>query len=300
MPEQKPRLSFDEALAAVSPSEPKPLSFEDALAQVVSETANPAPSEGYWEDRGIAGKVWHPAKPPLADRKDANVIAIGPGSQSDQPDVFGISPDIAALGMQKAGTALVAPAANAVARGIKAGAAATGAVAPILGVEAVRHAGRAIGLPGWAVDLGLDAMFLRYATKRGGSPAAAEAEAKAAEATPLGFPKTTVADESPLELTRRLRDEWRKANPGAKIVPIEPPKPEVVAPIVKAAAPKMKLDAEETLAVLKMRSQGKTNDEIERVIQAARALKLRFGLSSDATVAEIVKKANESGRMVRP
>lgn len=272
MAEQKPTLSFEDALSEITgkSAESAPLSFEDALKAVRSEPTKP--SEGYWEDRGIAGKVWHPAS------------GVTERGRSDN-QVLGFPPELAAIGAARIGAPLVQggiDTATKVATGAKA---AAGMLGPIVKYEAVKHGLQALGVPWWAAEgAGIVASGMR-----GGAKTAEEAAATEAVAVPKGEPAL-----SPLELTRKMRAEHQAATGATKL-----PSPNPIAPSVEAPL-KLKLNVEEAAAALKMRaSKQYTDQQIENVIRAARELKMRFGLPSDATVADIVKKANETGRMTR-
>src|SRR5262245_56536474 len=96
-----PQKSFSEALAERASGPVKPsVSFEEALkAAAGDEVSEPEPSQssaGYWEDRGIAGKVWHPASG-ATEGKRADV------------QVLGVPPELAALGAGAVGRAVVQP-----------------------------------------------------------------------------------------------------------------------------------------------------------------------------------------------
>lgn len=217
------------------------------------------PSEGYWEDRGIAGKVWHPASG-VTERNRSDV------------QVLGMPPEIAAIGAGTVGRAVIAPGLSAAGRVAAGAAAAAGQAAPIIGYEAARQGLRFVGVPEPFASIAAGVVTAR----RMGKSAAAETEsAVAAEVAPVPAPTAattgarraaTAAEEqlTPLELTRKLKAEWRAAHPQ--------PSPEVVKQEFKAVTSKVpKLTVDEMAAGAKMLQAGMSGPEVLETILKRRS-----------------------------
>lgn len=168
----------------------------------------------------------------------------------------------------------------------RAATAAAGAVAGKVIPFAMRQSLKAMGVPLWMLE-GAGAL----------ASAARRAMSETGEAAPVAeatLPKAAEAMEPSLDLTRRLRAEWQ-VKTGATKLPAPPQ------PVTQAAetAARTKYTAEEMAAGMKLMAGGKTAKEAEQIILAARELRLKWGLPTDANVADVVRKANESGRMTR-
>jgi len=282
------------------------------------------PSAGYWEDRGIAGKVWHPATPPAAQRADRNVIGLPTGE--------GIAPEIIGPGALTVGNAVVAPGLTAAGRVAAGATAAAGQAAPFIKYEVVKHALQAVGVPWYLADAAA-----AYIGGRGGKgAAAAEGEAatatkaseaataaKPAETTPLGFPKLMEKPLTPLELTRKLRAEHqaKMAAEAAKAAPAEPVAPsgmprgplgtpsfaQEVKKFSKGAVEetakqgKPLLTSTEASLGMRLMKRGLSADDALKLIMFRRGMPKAWQvLPSDEEVERLVTQANQTGRMTRP
>lgn len=98
------------------------------------------PPAGTWEDRGIGGKVWHPATPPNAERVDSDVVG-------GIPLIGGISPEMVAAGGVGAARALGAPVASATAKVVAGGKALVEQVTPQIKYELTKHSLELMGVP---------------------------------------------------------------------------------------------------------------------------------------------------------
>ena len=328
MPQKK--LSFDEALSEVVGATAKPdtASFDEALQSITTEQSKIEPSVGYWEDRGIAGKVWHPANPPKGERVDRNVIGLPTGE--------GIAPEIVGPGALAVGSAVVAPGLTAAGRVAAGATAAAGQAAPFIKYEVVKHALQAVGVPWYLADAAA-----AYIGGRGGKgAAAAESEATAAakaseaataakpaaaaeELTPLGFPKPTEKPLTPLELTRKLRAEHqaKMAAEAAKAAPAQPAAPsgtprgplgtpsfaQEVKQFSKSAIEetakqgKPLLTSTEASLGMRLMKRGLSADDALKLIMFRRGMPKAWQvLPSDEEVERLVTQANQTGRMTRP
>lgn len=266
----------------------------DEVAEPVVQPTEP--SEGYWEDRGIAGKVWHPAS------------GVKEGNRVDN-SILGVPPELAALGAGAVGRAVLKPGLNAAGRVAAGVTSAVGQAAPIVGYEAAHHGLRAVGVPEPFATIGAG-LFGAKVFSRKGAPAAAE-EAVAAETATVpkvGIPKTA---ESPLELTRRLKAEHRAAiaqrsghplfKSNAATVQQEfkaffnPPKS-----TAEAAKNVPKLKVQETAMAMKLLKGGMKADEVMETILELRKMPVSWrSLPTDAEVASIIRARN-AARIPRP
>ncbi len=259
------------------------------------------PSAGYWEDRGIAGKVWHPASGVKeGDRGDVNIL--------------GVPPELAAVSALSLGRAVLKPSLDAAGR-VAAGAAnAAGQAMPIIKYEVAQKALEAAGIPEPFRSAAAGVFAVRGGKK--GTPA----EAATVERDALAIPKTVTPS---IERTKQAAADWRAAqgippqgrpsagSPAARAgaAVIEPPavaKSTQVPPRAAPAAEKavvekaQKLKSHEVLMGMKLRKAGLGEDKIKEVIDELRKLPLSWQkLPTDAEVAAIVKQSNEGGRMVR-
>jgi hypothetical protein len=290
MAEKKPVLSFDDALAAVTdkPADAATLSFDEALKAIESEPT--PPSAGYWEDRGIGGKVWHPAS------------GVREGNRSDN-QVLGMPPELAALSALGVGRAVLTPGLNAVGRVIAGAKATAGQAAPYIGSEVVRHGLKAVGVPEPFASVGADLVLARTLRGKGAARAATtEAKVAAEEMTPMGFPKPTAAAETPLEFSRRLKAEHQ----AKSIPPFGPARPVKVDPEAfgrefKQLAKKPKLTAEEMLIGAKELQSGKTAEQVWDMLLKRRELPIAFkALPTDAEMLESLVQRNTTGKWPQP
>jgi hypothetical protein len=255
------------------------------------EPTKPVVSEGYWEDRGIAGKVWHPAS------------GVKERARADN-QVLGMPPELAALGAGAVGRAVVAPGLNAAGRVAAGAVAAAGQAAPILKYEVAHQGLKAIGVP---EPLATAGAVLVGGYKRGGAikeaakEVAPAAEAVAVETTPMGFPKAE-PPMTPLEVTRKLRAEHQAKN----IPPFSPAttlKAEIQSFAKQASETvgnKTKLTASETALGFKLMRRGLSADETMELLRVRRSLPEAWRkLPTDEEVEAIVTRANQTGRMTR-
>lgn len=240
------------------------------------------PSEGYWEDRGIGGKVWHPASGASERHRADN-------------QVLGLPPEVAAIGAATVGAAALRPGLTAVGRVAAGAKAAAGQAVPLLKYEAARQGLRFVGVPEPIASIGAGVFAARGAGK-----ATAADEAIAAEAAPVTVPKGDPAMLSPLELTRKLRAEHQAASGMTKM-----PEPEAVArefktffaPVEKAAegaarsVPKLKV--QETAMAMKLLKGGMPAKEVMDTILRLREMPVSWrNLPTDAEVAAVVAAKN--------
>jgi len=272
------------------------LKSSEAAPSKPDEPSKVEPSAGYWEDRGIAGKVWHP------------VSGVKEGDRVDN-QVLGVPPELAAIGAGSVGRAVVAPGLNAAGRVAAGAAAAAGQVAPIIKYELAHQGLKAIGVP---EPLATAGAVLVGGYRRGGAAKEAapaiEAEATtAAETTPMGFPKPTEPQLSPLELTRKLRAEHQaKMAAQSSVSPLKP-SPDAVKEEFKAflkapaeSANRIKLNATETALGFRLMKRGVTADEAMELIKLRRSMPAAWkALPTDEEVEAIVQQANQAGRMTR-
>lgn len=126
------------------------------------------PPAGTWEDRGIGGKVWHPATPPNAERVDSDVA-------SGIPLIGSISPEMVAAGGMGVARAIGAPAASMAAKVVAGGKAVAEQVTPQIKYEVTKTALQSIGVP---APLAMAAALAVSGLQRGakGEPTAATTE----------------------------------------------------------------------------------------------------------------------------
>ena len=233
----------------------------EPVAEPVAEPQQAAePSAGYWEDRGIAGKVWHPASGVKeGDRADVNIL--------------GVPPELAAVGALGVTRAVVQPGLTAAARALSGVKAAAGQAVPIIKYEAAQQGLKAVGIPEPLASIGAGIFAARGG--KGKSPLPDETRGV------LGTPKT----ESSLEFTRRLKAEHRATAATSAAEPV-------------AKAPKLK--SNEVLMAMKLKKAGMGDAQVMETIAKLRDMPLSWRvLPTDAEVAKLVKQANEAGRMVR-
>jgi len=202
--------------------DPQAAGVPDGWSVVTAATPRPptAPSAGTWEDRGIGGKVWHPAD--------------GGGSERTRVDnsVLGVPPELAVTGAIGVGRAVAGAGLSAAGRAVAGAKSVATQAAPVVKYELTRSALEGIGLP---APVAIAAAMFVSGYKHGGKGAATAATAaettaldeaalsagpvKAGSLTPeqlatragavkAGQIAPTVA-ESPLALTQRLKAESR-------------------------------------------------------------------------------------------
>lgn len=241
------------------------------------------PSEGYWEDRGIAGKVWHPAS------------GVKEGNRADV-NILGVPPELAALGAGAVGRAVLKPGLSAAGR-IAAGAgAALGEAAPIIGYEAAKSGLKAVGVPEPFASVGAGVASVltgRFGRKGADAPAATELP----PVPKVGIPKSA---ESPLELTKRLKAE----NRAAQSTPSNHPLSKSDAATLKKefetffqSPSKPKLHAQETAMAMKLLKGGLKSDEVMDAIAELRKMPVSWrNLPTDDEVAAIIRARNAARR----
>lgn len=269
----------------------------------------PAQPEGYWEDRGIGGKVWHPPVGNERSRVDNSVL--------------GLPPEMAVA----SGLSIAGAAANAGSGALAKTAAATKALASMGGTyikyEALKHGFQAMGIP-WYVADALAIAGSGY--RKGGGAAAAEgmaAEGAAAEAAATNRPSQMTQEQiyqrvkagaanpapppvkperPPITVTERnpsAPPETPSAAPAPVAGPPPAPAPPVSAPPAApapeapAAPPKPSLSAAEAKRYLQLRAQNMTDAKAREILQAER--KLSAGLPTDADVQAAVGERNATG-----
>jgi hypothetical protein len=122
----------------------------------------PPPPQGYWEDRGIAGKVWHPASGATERTREDNSF-------------LGLPPEAAVVSGLGIGRAVAGAGVGVAARAIAGAKAAVAEAAPVAKYEVAHHVLKFAGVPdGVAIPL---AMYISGRTK-GGKAVAAEGEAE--------------------------------------------------------------------------------------------------------------------------
>lgn len=202
-----------------------------------SAREEPPPPAGTWEDRGVAGRVWHPAVPPAGERADSDVVG-------GIPLFGGISPEAVVAGGVGVGRALAAPAAHIIDRAL-AGAKALGdQVSPQIKYEVAKTSLQAVGVPAPAAM----AMALVISGLKRGAKETPTTEA------PSGPHLDRSAPMRPGEMTQQQIGErlrFGTGTPPAKAapkpmigvtaqppaVPVEPVASGLVAPAPQAAAP---------------------------------------------------------------
>jgi hypothetical protein len=130
-----------------------------AKAGAVS-SAPAGPSAGTWEDRGIGGKVWHPASGVTERSREDNSL-------------FGMPPEFAALSGLAIARAVGAPALTAAARAVAGIKAVAGQALPVVKYEVTKTALEKMGVPS-ALSIPVAMMVSGY--KRGGKAEAAAIE----------------------------------------------------------------------------------------------------------------------------
>lgn len=191
------------------PDQPK--GVPDGWAVVPSGEAD-APSAGTWEDRGIGGKVWHPA------------TGAKEGDRVDN-QVLGVPPELAAVSALGVARAAAAPGLSLVARGVAGAKAAAGQAAPVIKYELVKSGLERMGVPS---PLAMAGAMAVTGYKRGAkvpaaaAPVAAEAAPVAAEAAsaPVGAPTPPPAQ----PVATAPAASPAPAGPAAEAAPLTPSK----------------------------------------------------------------------------
>ena len=257
--------------------------------EVVEENATPTVSEGYWEDRGIGGKVWHQAS------------GVKERNRADN-QILGVPPELAAIGALRVGGAVAAPAVNAASRVASGAVEAARQAMPFVKFEAAREGLKYLGVPEPLATVG---GVLAGGYRRGGAAkevAPAAESAAAAETTPLGFPKTAQPVETPLEFSRRLKAEHQAKN----IPPFSPETkvkidPEVFGREFKQLAKKPKLTAEEMVIGARELQAGKSAEQVWDMLLKRRELPASFrALPTDAEMLESLVKRKATGKWPQP
>lgn len=198
--------------------------------EVVDTPKTPAPgttptaSAGTWEDRGIAGKVWHPADGASERHREDN-------------SVLGLPPEFAALSAVAVAAAAAKPAATVASKG-KAIAGALGAqVTPVIKYELIKHGLTAVGVSeGIAIPVAI--ALTGYKSGAKGAKSAKTVKAPAGELPPvpenIGRPKEWG---SPRELTNAMKPtgEALEAAKRKAYAPFEPT-PQASAPVETVTA----------------------------------------------------------------
>lgn len=287
------------------------MSQADWFAANAPKAAPPPPvapsGAGTWEDKGIAGKVWHPNE--------------GPTNERGRPDnsILGMPPEMAllpAVGISRA----VAGGLNLGGKAIAGGKAALSHAAPALKYEATKVALESVGIP---APLATSVAIMVSGYKRSAKPAVKTSGASAppavsspgAPASPAAPSAPAVAPTSPAGpqwSPQRLRNELGLAARRNKVtlteqeyevaagmvqqgVPATDAVKTVAAQLAKPqAAPRLKLNVEEAKVYMRLRGQGKTHQDAQEAIQGLRDL--GKGLPSTKTVQTKVAERNATGR----
>jgi hypothetical protein len=159
-----------------------PLTPDQVKTAAYTDAPLPPPPQGYWEDRGIAGKMWHPpgvapGLDPTSHRADTSVV-------SNLPVIGDITPEMLVGGM-KLPEAVVGAVRGTVGAASRAAAAVSALgpyAAPYVKYKVAHGVLTAMGVPGWAAEI--VAFGASGYRGRGGGAAAAEAEAAAGGAPP--------------------------------------------------------------------------------------------------------------------
>lgn len=160
----------------VGPVQPATVDYAALAKQAgaVASTAAPGPSAGTWEDRGIGGKVWHPASGATERGREDNSL-------------FGMPPEFAALSGLAIARAIGAPALTVAARAVAGIQAAAGQALPAVKYEVTKTALEKVGIP---TPLAVAAAMAVSGYKRGGKAEAAAIEEGHVSAP--GYPRETV------------------------------------------------------------------------------------------------------------
>jgi hypothetical protein len=205
----------------------------DPSAGLLSTDPNAAapPPQGYWEDRGIGGKVWHPASGATERLREDNSL-------------LGMPPEAAVVSGLGVGRAVAGAGADVAARAIAGAKAAVAEAAPVAKYEVAHHVLKFAGVPdGVAIPL---AMYISGRTKSG------KAVATEGEAAMVAPPKDMNAPHldrsvpvSPSSLTEQQLAErliYGKGTPPAPAElrgqsPVRPERAPAPAPVATVAAP---------------------------------------------------------------
>lgn len=141
--------------------------FDALLDQEIAKSAAPTAQPGRWEDKGIAGKVWHPP--------------AGSGDDLHRPDnsLFGMPPEmvvVPALGVGRA----IAGGATMAGRAVAGAKEVVNQTAPALKYEVTKAALEHVGVPS---PIAIPIALAVSGYKRGAKPAAAATTAAETEAT---------------------------------------------------------------------------------------------------------------------
>lgn len=246
-------------------------------------------SAGYWEKRGIAGDVWHPADGASERHRADN-------------EVLGMPPETAALGVGAIGRAVAAPAVNAGAR-IAAGLKAAGSqAAPNIKYELVKTVLQKAGLP---APIAVPAAMIISGIRRGGAEVPPSEPALAAQ---KGSNLPAVATGTSMQPAPFQPPQARApvAEPPVRSGPVAVPSPagKVTNPVSQvmqaAGAANVKLNGREIAqAIEAVRDQGVKAPDVIKAILDARvrpAGSVFSQLPSDADVAQAVAARNSKGR----
>jgi hypothetical protein len=293
------------------------------MSHLMGDPQASAPQGGYWEDRGIGGKAWHPASGASERNRVDNSLA-------------GLPPEMAVTGAVGVGRAVAGAGLGLAAKTAAAIKAAAIETAPIAKYEVVHHTLTYSGVPE-SVAIPIAIAISGY--KRGAKGTAIET-AEAAPATAAPTPKP----ESPLELTRRIKAEYRakqaasaapESAPAAAAAPtpVAGPPPSAASPAPRPKspqqllneeaiarrraeyqakqaapqpeapkaepAPKPTMNAQEVKLYLELRVAGKTEAQARQAIEAMRAMNAQYGLKTP-TRAETRFPKGQRGKVVVP
>ena len=209
-----------------------PTKLDEAIA-----SGKATPSAGTWIDRGMAGMVWRPASGVKeSDRQDVQVL--------------GLPPELAAVGAATVGGAAARAGAGMAARAAAGAKAAASFAAPQIKYEFLKSGLHAAGLP---LPIAMGAAMILSGYKRSDAVGVAQA----GEAAVATQPAATIAEYekalTPLELTRKVRDEFR-------------------ALITKQAESQPKLSADEMKLGRQMIDAGMSGENALRALMAHRTL----------------------------
>lgn len=268
---------------------------------------------GYWEDKGWAGKEWHPP--------------VGDGSDATRPDasILGMPPELALLSPLGIGRA-IAGATGMAGRAVAGAKATVGAAVPMVKYEGARSLLQAFGVPGPLATVLATAASggAKPQTTRAGRAAARRASTSAktpsASAAPVAAPpaaQTPAAATSapasggspsagPQWSPQRIANETGLAARRQKVSLSKEQYAEAEALVKSGTAPAEavqsvaakagQLTAEETRLYAQLREAGKSHEEATRGIEAMRTITTRHGTPDTERVLREVVERNVSGR----
>lgn len=274
-------------------------------AGAVSSAPAPGPSVGTWEDRGVAGKVWHPATGATERGREDNSLV-------------GMPPEFAALSGLAIARAVGAPALTAAARAVAGIKATVGQALPAVKYEVTKTTLEKLGVPS-AVAIPIAMAVSSY--KRGGKAEAAAKAGPPSDVSPPGvdryMPNVSGASSTPIvaeaapavaEAAAPAATEFQAAQAARQANSLPDQKalneaaiaarraayqarqaatPAAADPIV-AASGKMKLTGPEMVEFNRLRKSGLSLADAYAKLQDMRELAARFGSPTAADVQQAI------------